>query len=158
MSIRNGEHRNHPVTVSVSTTLENITRGPRKRSTAEISSVVRSGFGGSFAGFGEGNVSAKKERAPLGNVEMTWRTRGESVEGHLAWQAWAQRCGCEDRPRSWEHVLAAAARAGPSRRVRMWAWITSPGTSESVVAPPRSPVSAALGSPEVDAMERLFNF
>lgn len=73
----------------------------------------------SVVGRGAGKESAKKEREPLGNVEMTWRMSGALVEGHVDLQALAQRCSSEQRRWSSEHVLAVEARACPSRRVRI---------------------------------------
>jgi len=101
----------------------------------------------------EGKESAKKERAALGNVSMTWRTRGVRVEGHVAWQALTQRGSWEESEWSWEHVAVAEARAGPGRRVRMWVWIMSGWMAESAL------LSAALGSsPGVEVMGRCLLF
>lgn len=77
-----------------------------------------------------GKESEKKEKAPSGNVEMTWRTRGVEVEGHVEWQMLSQRGWWEARAWSWEEVEAAEASVGPSRRVRMWVWIMSVWTVE----------------------------
>lgn len=98
---------------------------------------------------GAAKQSAKKEREPLGNVVMMCWTRGALVDGHVELQALAQRCSLEESAWSWEHVLAMEARAGPSRRVRMWVWIMSECTAEIVVV---AVAVAALGSPEVQAM------
>lgn len=38
-----------------------------------------------------GNESEKKDREPLGNVEMTWRRRGVFVDGHVELQMFVQR-------------------------------------------------------------------
>ena len=160
-STRNGEHRNHPVSVSVSITFDKIRSWPWKRSTAEINWVVIGpGFFGEpleelVTGWREAvKESEKKEREPLGNVEMTWRTRVVLVDGHVAWQARDQRWSPEEES-AWssEHVAAAEAREAPSRRARMWASITSGWTTEIAAAPPHG---SAGDSPEVQAMEGDF--
>lgn len=100
----------------------------------------------------EGKESAKKERAALGNVSMTWRTRGVRVEGHVAWQALSQRGSWEESEWSWEHVAVAEARAGPGRRVRMWVWIMSGCTAKIVVAPPPLASSVTVAVLSVQAI------
>lgn len=99
-----------------------------------------------------GNESEKKEREARGKVEMTWRTRGVSVDGHVERQVLAQRCSSAERALSWAHVLATEASAGPSRHVRMWFWIMSGWTAEMVVAPPVSTVVAVFVLPRVRAI------
>jgi len=55
----------------------------------------------------------------------------------------AHRCSLEQRELNWEQVLAAEARAGPSRRVSMCVWIMSEWTAAIVV------VSSASDSPVI---------
>lgn len=63
--------------------------------------------------------SEKKEREALGKVEMTWRMRGEFVEGHVEPQIFAHRVSLPERAWNSDDVVATEASEGPSRRVRM---------------------------------------
>lgn len=65
------------------------------------------------------------------------------MDGQVEWHMLAHRCSLEQRELNWEQVLAAEARAGPSRRVSMCVWIMSEWTVAIVVA------SSASDSPEM---------
>lgn len=72
-----------------------------------------------------GNESEKKDRWPPENSDMTWRTLGELVEGHVERQMLVQRVSSLEREWSWAEAQPVEARVGPSSRVRMWVWIMS---------------------------------
>lgn len=138
-SILKGEHRNHPVTVSVSCTFEKTISFLYRISTADIISD-----GGDDAGLrekveacsktGRGKEREKKPRGPpLGNAEMSLETRGEAVDGQVEWHTRDHNCRREER---WWRVAEEQlmeARLGPSRLVRMWESMMSVCNAEKSV-------------------------
>lgn len=65
---------------------------------------------------------------------MSWRIRGETVDGHVDWHMWDQRCWSEEREWSSGVTQPTEARVHPSRRGRMWARIMSAWRREKVEA------------------------
>lgn len=120
-------------------------------STAEMSSAGGGSAVVVVVGWRRGKEREKKERGPPGKAETRRRRRGEvAVEGQVRWQTVAQRWCWVERERSWEEAQLAAARVGPSRRVRMWVVRMSAWRSERVVAPP--PAVAEGGGEELDIL------
>lgn len=67
---------------------------------------------------------------------MRSRTRGSLVEGHVEEQISFQRCSSVQMECMSDDVQLAAARDGPSSRLRMWVEMMSGWTLEIPVAPP----------------------
>ncbi|XXG73436.1 hypothetical protein AAC387_Pa07g2354 [Persea americana] len=134
--MRKGEVRNQAERVSVWRMVEMMGRSLKQRSTAEMrwGGCGREGGGG-------GVVRGRAEKASEKKAwwsERRWE-RGEwLVEGQDEVQRQRQRGGWAERKWRWEEAQLAEARAGPSRRLRMWVR-TSGGRAEMVVAPLDSP-------------------
>lgn len=82
-----------------------------------------------------GKESEKKERWPDGKLEMRRRRRGSATDGHMEEHTSCQRLSSPESACSCEDAQAAEARAGPSRRARMWARMMS-GWRAEIVSPP----------------------